>query len=324
MYCRKTPAYGSGNYAIPLNTPPKTGYQAPREDVARPFKAKPYGEGGHYNLYKNAKPHPNNGPAQNALKSFADKEHSRKECPTHTSRNTVNGDGHMSQARDARLNPHKHAYGGGKWSGNTVIAPGGGLTVVATKQSEKPSFSDHRSHDPMPRPRTVPKAVGKEGTMPHPSYGSGEYVPQNKSEHPDCAGFTKLQKRGQGDFTNLTAKPGRHRGDINAQHDGYFLAPPRPAQGEGFYASPVKSDAAGVAGIHYSTRNGGYSDQKYVPTHAESVMGQNAPVANYGRGDFASPQKPMVGPRYGEGHVWADRRDLAGCGAYVSPRSGIY
>jgi len=36
MYCRKTPSYGDGAYAKPINRAEKVGYQAPREDVSPP------------------------------------------------------------------------------------------------------------------------------------------------------------------------------------------------------------------------------------------------------------------------------------------------
>lgn len=86
--------------------------------------------------------------------------------------------------------------------------------------------------------------------------------------------------------------------------------------------APAEGD--GVAGVHYSTRKGGVSEAKYLPTHAEAAMGHNAVVPKYGAGKFASPVKPQVMPRYGLGHSWEERRDLAGFGAYVAPRSGVY
>jgi len=54
------------------------------------------------------------------------------------------------------------------------------------------------------------------------------------------------------------------RGDIDKQTDGYFLAPPRPEHGQGYYAKPVNGVLTGVAGVHFGTRNGGVSDAKCV------------------------------------------------------------
>jgi hypothetical protein len=182
----------------------------------------------------------------------------------------------------------------------------------------------------------MPKKAGKEGSLDHPAYGDGEYAYQEKLEHADIAGWAKLQQRGQSDFNNLTARstssknngyPSMPSGGActgENQFNGYFLAEPRPAQGEGYYASPVNKRLEGVAGVHFGTRNGGVSDAKYLPTHVEAVLGYNAAVPDYGDAKFASPVKAQVHARYGEGHPWKERRDLDGCGAYVTPRSGIY
>merc|ERR1711998_94705 len=101
MYARKTPAYGSGHYAKPLNIPAKVGYQAPREDVARPFKAREYNQSGYYSIYQgtNYVGAPQAGSAVSPLKTFAEKELARSEDPTIGARTAIDN-------RDARLHPH--------------------------------------------------------------------------------------------------------------------------------------------------------------------------------------------------------------------------
>jgi hypothetical protein len=288
-----------------MNIPAKVGYQAPREDVARPFKAREYNSSGYYNVYKGAgyKGVPvGNGSAEFPLKQFAEKELERSVDPTVTARTAMH-------PRDGRLNAHKAAYGEGKWKGESYIVAGGKTAVTPQK----------------PRPHTVPAQVGSDGSLSHPSYGQGEYVRQDRTEHPDLAGFTKLSKRGLHDSNNLTARSAKSRGDIEVTTNGYYPAAPPQLYGGGHYASQiVQAEASGVAGIHYGTRKGGVSEAKYLPTHNEAVMGHNARLSDYGGGAYASPQKPMVHGRYGVDHPWEARRDVAGYGAYVTPRSGIY
>jgi len=291
MYCRKSPSYGSGHYSKPTSPSAKVGYQEPREDVARPFKAREYNSGGYYSIYKGVTPAVA-GSASSPLKSFEQKEFERSEDPTYAARAALH-------SRDARLNGHRTPYGHGAWKGDSYIAAGGG-TAVPQK----------------PMPRTHPKQVGSDGSLVHTSYGEGEYVRRDHTEHPDSAGFSKLAKRGIGSPSKLTSRPGVSRGDVGK--------PAKSMYGGTEFARPVTHDYAGIAGIHYSTRKGGVSEAKYLPTHDEAVMGQNRQVSAYGQGEYASPVKPMVAGRYGQGHPWEQRRDLAGYGAFVSPRSGIY
>merc|ERR1711871_600353 len=225
----------------------------------------------------------------------------RTEDPTIGARTAVH-------SRDARLNQHRAPYGEGAWRGESYLVAGGGTAVTPQK----------------PRPRTVPKEVGTDGSLSHDGYGAGVYVPQDTTEHPDIAGFSKLSKRGHHDANNLTARKPGSRGDIDKSHNGYRYAAAGPGYGTTSYAKPVASEASGVAGVHFGTRKGGVSDAKYFPTHNEAVMGYNAVVPSYGQGKFASPVKPMAQARYGYGQPWEQRRDVAGYGAYVAPRSGVY
>merc|ERR1711939_87136 len=309
MYCRKTSSYGSGAYAKPLNVAPKIGYQTPREDVARPFKARPYNDHHttYYSVYKSPAcvGPPPHGPAVSPMKPFEDRQFERSEDPTVGARGALHN-------RDARLNTHKAGYGEGNWKGSSQLAPGGGTFVVPEK----------------PRPRTVPCQPGTDGSLSHEGYGGGVYVPEDRLEHPDCSGFTKLSKRQCHSPTKLTPKPTGCKGNIgHGHHNGHrsVHAPPPADYGAGSYASPAKGDPEGVAGVHFGSRAGGVSEAKYLPTHREAIHGQNATVADYGYGSFASPKKVMVHSRYAEGHGYDQRlHDHPGYGAYVTPRSGIY
>lgn len=279
-----------------MNTPPKVGYQEPREDVARPFKARAYNDG-YYSKYNspNFMATPTAGPATSPMKSAAQKNLERSEDPTVGARSAVS-------SRDARLNPHRAAYGVGSWTGESYLAPGGGTMVTPAK----------------PPPRVVPQSLA------HAAYGAGMYVPQDSLEHPDCSGFTKLQQRHLPSPSQLTPKPSGCRGDIDICHNGHksFNAPPAPAYGSGVYAQKVAQEAQGVAGVHYGSRQGGVSDAKYLPgSHAEATMGRNATVPDYGSGNFASPRQIMPHDRYAVGHP-ASRNP--GHGAFFTPRSGIY
>lgn len=333
MYCRKTPSYGQGAYAKPLNIPEKVGYQAPREDIARPFKAHPYADGHTHQYTKYRGPNYQGtavaGPAVSPLKSHAQKQYERSEDPSHTARHAAF---HHHPERDVRLNAHKASYGTGQWKGDTVIAPGGGTVVVPQR----------------PRPRTTPKKVGNDGSLSHATYGGGQYIPEDRLEHPDCSGFTALSARGLHSPSKLAPKPQGSMSDINnGHHNGHKAMHAPPVDyGAGAYRSPVKGEGPqGVAGVHFGSRQGGVSDQKYLPTSGEMVLGTNAALPDYGTGAYASPKKHYVHDRYADvgqgGGMFRRQTDLvsyrhgqredvhltlghAGYGAYSSPRSGVY
>jgi len=242
------------------------------------------------------------GSAAPPVKTFEQKELERSEDPTLGARSALHD-------RDSRLNPHRASYGSGKWSGDSYIKAGGGTAVVPQKA----------------RPRTVPQQVGSDGSLSHPVYGQGAYVPSASGEHQDLAGFSKLSKRGCHDANNSTARGSAlSRGDIDKTTNGYRYAAPQPSYGNAAYAAPVKGEVTGVPGVHFGSRNGGVSEDKYLPTHEEAVMGRNSRVGDYGQGAFASPKKAMVHARYAMGHPYEQHRDMAGYGAYVAPRSGVY
>lgn len=281
--------------------------------VARPFKAKPYNDPyvGSYSIYQGThyKGHANTtaGPAVSPLKTRSEVDAAFSVDPTYG----PGGARVPTDRKDDRLNKERHGYGTGEWKGNSHLKPGGGTYVV----------------DPKPRPSVIPS------TPPKPAYGAGAYTQDFSITHPDCDGFQeKLAKRG-GQVSVLEAHPPPSRGM-------HFASDPIPANpymygssesstyGGGQAVSPAVKNRhdpnPGVAGVHYGARQGGVSENKYLPTSDEAVMGHNAVVPGYGSGKFASPQKPMVHAKYGYGFEWKQRRDLAGYGAYVSPRSGIY
>lgn len=247
------------------------------------------------------------GPAVSPLRTPAERAARFNMDPTY-------GQGGNRQSvsdRDIRLNPHRAPYGQGAWKGNTALKPGGGTIAIPEKA----------------RTRTIPASPAKA------TYGSGQFVPRHEVEHPDCAGFAgRTLPSGLQSPANLTPKPPLSRGMSFATDavpsNPYTYGSGAPAYGAGNTVSPavkMRHDPnPGVAGVHYGARKGGVSENKYLPIHAEMVMGYNAAVPDYGHGDFASPVKAMVHAKYGIGHPWSERRDLAGYGAFVSPRSGVY
>jgi len=198
---------------------------------------------------------------------------------------------HVSD-RDIRLNQHRAPYGQGAWK-----------ATVPDKAMA----------------RTIPASPAKA------TYGGGQFVPRHEVVHPDCAGFASCNPK-------LTPKPPLSHGMSHASgavpSNPYTYGSAAAAYGAGATVSPavkMRHEANhGVAGVHYGARKGGVSENKYLPAQNEMVMGYNAAVPDYGYGDFASPVKAMVHAKYGIGHPWSERRDLAGYGAFVSPRSGVY
>merc|ERR1719272_1304156 len=119
MY-HKAPSYGNGNYARPINRQPKVGYQEPRDDVARPFRTRDYGNGD-FNKYKQAYTHLT--PDERCERYNEDPQHVASQRKLQGGANT------NSVARDKRLNTTKVPYGEGAWRGNSEIKSGGGTSA---------------------------------------------------------------------------------------------------------------------------------------------------------------------------------------------------
>ena len=292
----------------------KVGYQEPREDVARSFKAKvPQGQG-RYSVYES----PNKvrtsreaGVAVSPLRNHVERADKFSLDPTYG----PGGARRPMDQRDARLNPHKSPYSAAAWRGSP-------------SERQRPSVVPHTQTHPH-----------------HEGYGKGHFIPRHEREHPDCAGFVSAGantgaghglRSGCGSFAKLTPKPSHSRGESHAgdlQADNpYKVGSFDNSYGGGHHVSPaVKASYynpnPGVAGVHYGTRNMGVptDGSKYLPKQEEMILGYNAPVPDYGNGAYTSPIKAMVHAKYGLGHSFQERgRDLAGYGAFVSPHSGVY
>jgi len=329
MY-HKAPAYGSGNYARPINRAPKVGFQEPRADVARPFKTADYGNGA-FNKYKIEYAH--KSPEERGERYIQDPSKVASE------RKLTVGTGTMSTTRDQRLNPTKTPYGQGHFRGNSYIKPGGNTGVTDPRANYKG--------------RTVPKMQGgrNEGSVGQTGYGQGVWVPDHAIEHEDCKGFNRLHKAGVRDPSVLTSRPDMRRlgpDDVNKMH-GAWPSPAPLAYGAAAYAHPSCSRTRPVsapldAGHMLSTRqqaieNGACDEDigmlpsegrahyhegqsRYLPTHREAVTGYHFPVPEYGHGNYASSVRPGV--EAAQAARYAQPELGYGMGAFASPRSGCF